>query len=142
MFKHLTLIAAAALLVLAAGYADQSRAKVVIPVDRTNPTDGKLMYASYCAPCHGVDGRGQGPAASALKVQPADLTVLTRNHHGKYPDTHVLAVLKFGADVPAHGSVEMPIWGPILSKVNNVNIQEQSLRIVNLTRFLESIQQK
>jgi mono/diheme cytochrome c family protein len=140
MLKRFTLVAAAAVLIIAGGYADQTRGKVVIAVDRTNPTDGKMMYSSYCAPCHGADGRGNGPAAAALKTQPVDLTTLARNHHGKYPDTHVLSVLNFGVDVPAHGSAEMPVWGPILAKVDNVRVQDRSLRIANLTRFLESIQ--
>jgi mono/diheme cytochrome c family protein len=142
MLKHLSLVAAAALLVLAAGYADQTRGKVVISAGRTDATDGKMMYQSYCAPCHGVDGRGHGPAAQALKTQPVDLTTLARTHRGKYPDTHVVSVLQFGVNVPAHGSAEMPVWGPILAKVDTVHVQERSLRIANLTRFLESIQAK
>ncbi len=142
MFKRISLIAAAAILVIAAGYADQTRGKIVIPVGRTNPTDGKMMYSSYCAPCHGADGRGQGPTAVALKTQPVDLTMLARTHHGKYPDTHVLSVLKFGVDVPAHGSAEMPVWGPILDKFDKTQLQDRSLRLANLTRYLESIQAK
>ena len=40
--------------------------------------NGKQMYVSYCAPCHGVDGKGNGPVAAALKKQPADLAVLSK----------------------------------------------------------------
>jgi mono/diheme cytochrome c family protein len=100
------------------------------------------MYLSYCAPCHGVDGRGQGPAAAALRTAPADLTSLSRNNRGRYPDTHILTVLEFGAEIPAHGSVEMPVWGPILGKMNVTNTQERLLRINNLSHYLDSIQAK
>jgi mono/diheme cytochrome c family protein len=35
---------------------------------------GGRLYAENCALCHGVDGKGGGPAAAALTVRPADLT--------------------------------------------------------------------
>jgi len=140
MLKRLSLIALAGACFLAMGYADQSKGKVVIPVNRTNPTDGKMMYQSYCAPCHGADGRGNGPAASAMKTQPTDLTQLARMHQGKFPETHVASVLQFGSAVPAHGSASMPIWGQLFGKMEPVQSQETALRINNLTRYLETMQ--
>ena len=142
MLKRLTIFAIAAGFVLAVGYADQSKTKVVIPVEKTSPTDGKQMFNSYCAPCHGVDGRGNGPAAQALRTRPVDLTTLARMNHGKYPDTHVLSVLQFGSEITAHGSLEMPVWGPILSRMNLTNPQDRDLRLGNLTRYLERMQVK
>jgi mono/diheme cytochrome c family protein len=142
MLKRLALTAMAAALVLAVGYADQNKGKLLIPVDKTSPTDGKQMFNSYCAPCHGADGRGHGPAAMALKTPPIDLTTLARMNHGKYPDAHVLAVMQFGSAIPAHGSQEMPIWGPILGNMNAVNSQDKDLRLGNLSRYIEKIQVK
>jgi len=140
MLKYLPITALAVALAMSTGFANQTRAKIIIPVERTAATDGKQMYSSYCAPCHGIDGRGHGPAAAALRTQPTDLTAISRNSHGKYPDAHVVAVLRFGAEAPAHASVEMPVWGPILGKMNQSNIQDKELRISNLSRYLESIQ--
>jgi mono/diheme cytochrome c family protein len=139
MLKRFSFIALAAGILLAMGYADQS-GKIVIPVERTNPTNGKLMYQSYCAPCHGADGRGQGPVASALKSPPVDLTQLARMNHGKFPENHVSAVLTFGTTLPAHGSAAMPVWGPLFGRMEPVQPQERALRISNLTRYLESMQ--
>jgi mono/diheme cytochrome c family protein len=34
--------------------------------------DGKVLYTSYCAPCHGERGRGDGVAAASLSTKPAD----------------------------------------------------------------------
>ncbi|HQW06266.1 MAG TPA: cytochrome c [Flavobacteriales bacterium] len=34
---------------------------------------GKKIFESLCWPCHGMSGKGDGPTASALTVQPADL---------------------------------------------------------------------
>lgn len=142
MLKRLSLLAMVAGLVLAVGFADQTKNKIIIPVEKTSPSDGKQMFNSYCAPCHGADGRGHGPAAQALKTQPVDLTLLARMNHGKYPDTHVLSVLQFGAEIKAHGSSEMPVWGPILSNMNATDAQAKQLRLGNLSRYLERIQVK
>ncbi|MGB7547040.1 MAG: c-type cytochrome [Terracidiphilus sp.] len=142
MLKRLLLVALAAVVAAGTVYADQTQNKVVIPVKRTSPSSGKQMYADYCAPCHGMDGKGHGPAANALKTPPTDLTLLSRKNDGKFPDTHIVAVLQFGPDIPAHGSAEMPVWGPILGKMDRVNTQDRQLRISNLSRYLESIQAK
>ena len=98
------------------------------------------MFQSYCAPCHGADGRGAGPAAPALKAQPIDLTLLSRNNHGKFPDSHIIAILQFGVVTPAHGSAQMPVWGPIFGHIDRGTDAEKQLRISNLTRYLETIQ--
>jgi hypothetical protein len=44
--------------------------------------------------------------------------------------------------VPAHGSAEMPVWGPILGKMNLSSPQDKLLRISNLSRYLETLQVK
>ncbi len=142
MLKRLLLTIIGATLVLGITYAQQSTSKVVIPVKRTSPTDGKQMYNGYCAPCHGLDGKGNGPAATALKAPPTDLTALSKNNHGKYPDAHIVSVLRFGSELTAHGSADMPVWGPILGRMNQVNSQDKQLRISNLSRYIESMQVK
>jgi hypothetical protein len=142
MLKRLLLMSLAGAIAVGMAYADQARTKVIIPVSKTSPTSGKQMFTNYCAPCHGVDARGNGPAAAALKMRPTDLTGMCKKNHGKFPDTHIVTVLQFGVEVPAHGSAEMPVWGPILGKMNQANTQDKLLRISNLTRYLESIQAK
>lgn len=140
--KRLLFAAMAAMLALTMSYADQTKGKTIIPVEKTNPTNGKQMYNNYCAPCHGIDARGHGPAAPALKTPPPDLTGLTKANHGKFPDTHILSVLRFGSEMPSHGSAEMPMWGPILGRMSQVNSQDKELRMTNLSRYLETLQVK
>src|SRR5579863_7908195 len=106
MLNRLLVTAMAAVLAAGMCYADQSNSKVTIAVDKTQATNGKQMYLNYCAPCHGVDGKGRGPVASALKTPPVDLTLLAKMNHGKFPDTHIVATLEVGADTPSHGTVE------------------------------------
>lgn len=133
---------AAAVIAAGLGFAETTSNKVVIPVTKTDATSGKQMFTSYCAPCHGTDGKGHGPTAAALKTAPSDLTGMTMANHGKFPETHIYSVLQFGSPVSAHGSAEMPVWGPIFGKMNQSNPQDKQLRISNLSRYLETIQAK
>jgi hypothetical protein len=124
------------------GAASQSNNKITMQVGKTSAVSGQQMYVSYCAPCHGVDGRGNGPVAPALKFAPTDLSMLTRNNNGKFPGTHIVAVLQNGSTLPAHGTALMPVWGPIFGRMNVSNQQERQLRISNLSRYLETLQVK
>ncbi|MGA2457115.1 MAG: c-type cytochrome, partial [Terriglobales bacterium] len=65
-----------------------------VPIQSTSPVSGKDMYTAYCAVCHGTDGKGGGPAASALKVPPNDLTLLSKNNGGKYPSMKVSSSIR------------------------------------------------
>jgi mono/diheme cytochrome c family protein len=115
----------------------------LVPIKPTSPVSGQQMYATYCAVCHGADGRGNGPAATALKTDPTDLTVLSRTHGGVFPSDHVQAVLKFGVETPAHGSADMPIWGNLMVTLDGNNphsAMEVHQRIVNLTSYLKQMQ--
>jgi len=114
-----------------------------VPMQQTSPASGKQMYSTYCAVCHGVDGRGNGPAASALKVPPTDLTVLSKSNGGKFPGVHIATVLQFGMETPAHGSKSMPVWGPALRSLDRgmpSPEMDEHLRIANLTDYLKSLQ--
>lgn len=143
MRHRIVLAAVSAALLITFGYARQnSDQKVVIQGERTSPTDGKQMYKNYCAPCHGLDAKGNGPVASSLRQQPADLTVLTRNNQGKFPESRVAAVLSFGSEHPAHGTATMPVWGPILGRMDRVNVNLGSMRILNLCNYLRTLQEK
>jgi mono/diheme cytochrome c family protein len=145
MLKKLFLAGLAAAVVAGVGYANQSTAKtVIIPVSKAPANNGKQMYVNFCAPCHGVDGKGNGPAAAALKKQPTDLAALSRNHGGKYPSTHIVSVLQFGIAHPSHGSAEMPLWGPMLGSANSAPSETdvRALRISNLSRYLQTLQEK
>src|SRR5581483_4785537 len=82
-----------------------------VPPNPTSPASGEQMFNEYCAVCHGKDAKGDGPAATALKKSPADLTSLTRRNQGKFPEAKVFSVIKGDSNVAAHGSREMPIWG-------------------------------
>jgi mono/diheme cytochrome c family protein len=72
---------------------------------------GKQEFASYCAVCHGPDGRGGGPAARALVMPPSDLTRIAARRGGKFPHDEIAQKIDGRFEVIAHGSREMPVWG-------------------------------
>lgn len=119
-------------------------AKVIkhVPVKAVSPASGKEMYMSYCAVCHGTDGKGGGPAASALKAAPTDLTLLSKTNEGKYPALKVAASIRGEDSLPAHGSKEMPVWGKLFWSMSSGHHSEVQQRVVNLNQYIESIQQK
>jgi len=113
-----------------------------VPVKPTSPVSGKEMYTAYCAVCHGADGKGGGPAASALKVPPTDLARLTQNNGGKYPALKVESSIRGESATPAHGSKEMPVWGALFWNISGGHEGEVQQRVSNLTRYIETLQAK
>jgi mono/diheme cytochrome c family protein len=129
------------LVVCAAGAQDKpALEKATTP--RTIAVSGKQTYMHYCASCHGVDARGDGPAAFVLKTPPPDLTGLAKRHGGKFPYDYVSDVLRFGTRIVSHGSSDMPIWGPIFGSMDNYNEVAVRKRIKDLSDYLASLQQK
>jgi mono/diheme cytochrome c family protein len=111
------------------------------PVPVTSAGSGEGMFNTYCAVCHGKDGKGDGPAASEFKIPPANLTLLSVNNNGKFPADHVAETIRTGPrDAKAHGSRDMPVWGPVFSSMGGS--AQVLLRIHNLTTYVESLQAK
>ena len=113
-----------------------------VPINRAPMNSGKDMFNSYCAVCHGTDAKGAGPAASAMKTNPVDLTALAKKSGGKYPASHVAAVLRGQAITASHGSQDMPIWGPLFSSISQGHEAQVQQRIVNLVDYVETLQTK
>jgi len=108
----------------------------------TSPASGKEMFTSYCASCHGKDAKGDGPAANALKQAPADLTTLAKRNGGKYPTDKVATILRGQTKLMAHGDQEMPVWGPVFWNLSQGHEGQVQMRIANLNKYLESLQEK
>jgi mono/diheme cytochrome c family protein len=82
--RALLIFAALAMILLPSLGASQTPARRV-PAPYTSPISGSEMYREYCAACHGVSGKGNGPAAPALKTTPTDLTQLAARNGGVFP---------------------------------------------------------
>jgi mono/diheme cytochrome c family protein len=139
---HSRLLLALVLVAGPLGAAAQETAVKHVPAKPTSAASGKQMYTNYCAVCHGNDGKGGGPAADALKVPPADLTALSRKNNGKFPAYHVTSVIRGESEVRSHGSKDMPVWGPVFLNMSQGHPAEVQQRIANLTKYIESLQEK
>ena len=108
---------------------------------------GAEDFRIYCATCHGIDGKGQGPVAEFMVLPPRDLTQLAKRAGGKFPADLMARVIDGRAEVKAHGGRDMPVWGdyfaaekPEASGV--VKEAEAQARIGALVAYLASIQAK
>lgn len=111
----------ASMIVLLAAPGPPSYAEASPAVSRVVPAGGALfaailalqqerldpeeIFRRQCVPCHGSKGKGDGPAASALKPRPSDLT-----------DPEVIGPLTDAAilDVLTNGRGSMPSFGALL----------------------------
>ena len=101
---------------------------------------GEKTFVKYCASCHGADGTGNGPVASALKPPPTDLTTMSKRNHGKYPAGFVGAALKFGRNLAAHGSQDMPVWGSRFKLIDPKADPTGQQHIDDVVAYIESLQ--
>jgi len=120
----------------------QEKEKTVkkVPIQNVTPASAEETFKSYCAACHGKDAKGAGPATVDLKSTPPDLTTLAKRHDGKFPADYVSNVLRNGVKAPAHGSSDMPVWGPLFAAVDGHDEALVNMRISNLVHYLESLQ--
>jgi len=141
MFTRVVIALVALVVAFAILGADTPTAIKKVQPSRTSPSSGKDMFATYCAVCHGRDGKGGGPAVAALKMPPPDLTTLTRRNSGKFPELRVFNTINGDLNVPAHGSKDMPVWGDVFRSMERDNAAQQ-MRVSNLTKYIESLQSK
>jgi mono/diheme cytochrome c family protein len=73
---------------------------------------GEALYRRNCASCHGIAGRGHGPAAPSLAARPTDLTQLHMSVQ------ELMQVIDGRTAVQAHGSSEMPVWGEVFEQIH------------------------
>jgi mono/diheme cytochrome c family protein len=136
------------ILVLAgvATFAISASAQAAKPVKTTashltTAISGKALYGQYCAVCHGTDGRGAGPAATALKQQPTDLTQISRQNGGEFPEARFTKIMNGEVTTAAHGTAAMPIWGAdFRNTTNNTNVVQDRLHA--LLNYVEELQVK
>jgi mono/diheme cytochrome c family protein len=105
---------------------------------------GRQLYVRYCSSCHGLEGRGDGPAAPALQPPPAELTRIAQRHGGQFPAAEVAAYIDGRIGVPAHGRREMPVWGERFEEmVGGGSLGEAVARnyVRLLVDYLQTIQQ-
>jgi mono/diheme cytochrome c family protein len=137
--KKLALAGAAALAavlllpIAASAQAEQPQFKQV--------TTGSEVYHTYCATCHGVSGRGDGPLAASMNRKPANLLEIAKRNGGVFPTEMVFKTIDGRAPVRGHGGPDMPVWGEAFQKSREAGDQERVNSVIkSLVDYIESIQ--
>ena len=118
-------------------YAQQSSPRKLIA-----SMEGKDLYVAYCASCHGLTGKGDGPVSPDLKTPMADLRTIAKRNNGAVPKEELeKMILGEQGSRAAHGSEDMPVWGPVFRKVEN-DRDLGLVRVRHLLDYLISLQLK
>lgn len=135
---------AAAVASLAAGLISAATARPIAQVKppRQDYTSGPYLYQTFCASCHGVGGRADGPVAALLLTRPPDLTDIAARRGGTFPRQDVARLIDGRQLVPGHGSADMPIWGDVLKITEGHDDAIVKKRIDALVAHVESLQRK
>lgn len=108
---------------------------------------GEALFTRYCATCHGIEAKGNGPMSPVLTIQPTDLTLLAAGSGGTFPLARVARRIDGSDPLVAHGS-PMPVFGDFLDDADHVALpmpDGQPMMVpramADLIAYLQSIQQ-
>lgn len=111
-----------------------------------NAENGATLFRTNCAVCHGLDARGDGPMAPAMRVQPPDLTQLIARNGGVFPVARIVMRIDGRDPLVSHGS-SMPVYGDFFD-VDDVVMKAEtgqpimvSTPVVDLVTYLQSLQE-
>ena len=92
-----------------------------VPADTTSLRRGKNAFYTYCTPCHGMSGEGNGTVAKSLPIPPMNLT--TADLQGARSNGSIYYTIR-------HGNVIMPGYAYALTP-------ERAWDVVNYVRTLK-----
>ena len=104
-------------------------------------TAGRAVYGTYCAVCHGVSARGDGPLAASMKRTPPNLAEMAKRNGGVFPSELVFKTIDGRQPIRGHGGPDMPVWGDAFAKSREAGDEDRvKAMIQSLVDYLESIQ--
>jgi len=102
--------------------------------DSVSAFEGQRLFVSHCMICHGIDGKGNGPLASNLELNPVDLTRTLRSRS----DTILRKIISGDGGQTISGrdrhnvlTDAMPNWGTVLT-------DSQITALISYLRFLST----
>ncbi len=106
-------------------------------------SQGADLYQRYCASCHGLGARGDGPVAASLRTPPPDLTAIAARRGGSFPAGEIASWIDGRFEPGAHGTREMPVWGIALrNALPDTGLEQEIVRgqIDMLVDYLRTLQ--
>ncbi len=106
--------------------------KTIAPATNEQLAMGKQTFNTICATCHGVSGKGDGPASEGLATKPADFT--DPSHSAYYSDMGRIHIIKNGVE-----GTPMVGWSGTLSEkeIMAVHAYCRSLRSTDLANDVD-----
>lgn len=104
------------------------------------PMTGEELFTTFCAPCHGGSGGGDGPMAAQLRESPSDLRRLQQRNGGRFPAAQLERIID-GQRVEAHGTRAMPVWGDVFFREQGASRADVRARIAALIAYLRTLQE-
>lgn len=104
---------------------------------------GEETFDRFCASCHGVAGRGDGPVAPALPITVPDLSTLRQRQGDDFPEATLRKIIDGREVVIYHGTRYMPVWGYefwVEEGADEAAQKSVDIIIDNLIDYIESIQ--
>ncbi|HCX87881.1 MAG TPA: cytochrome C class I [Gammaproteobacteria bacterium] len=97
----------------------------------TLAADGETLFRFYCAQCHGIEGKGDGPNVTGdFPVDPRDFTKTAEMN--KLSDADIRNVIIDGGPI-ADKSPMMPPWGKTLNDAEIKALVEYLRQLCNCT---------
>ncbi|MCP3688359.1 MAG: c-type cytochrome [Gammaproteobacteria bacterium] len=94
--------------------------------------EGRALYVSYCQLCHGVGGKGDGPLAKAMKIEPADLTTTVRSRS----DTILTKIITGDGKQTITGRDRHNLLSDTMPEWRDIFTQAQIQSLIAFLRFL------
>lgn len=110
---------------------------------QTAAMTGDYLFRTYCAACHGVSAKGDGPLADSMRRRPSDLTEIAKRNKGVFPADEVFRIIDGRQPVRGHGGPDMPVWGDTFARAEGGSVPGVvEARIKALVAYLQGIQTK
>ncbi len=134
-------VALLAILLLGGPAAAQESGSTTPAKEAQRNYSGSALFTDYCASCHGLFAKGDGPLADQLRFRPPDLTLLARRNKGKWDGEKVRRSIDGRDPLKGHGGTDMPVWGDAF-KASREGSSEDAVkeRIQALVEHIQSLQ--
>lgn len=93
--------------------------ELIADVEKGDAIKGKALYEKNCAACHGISGKGDGPAAASMSPKPKNLR--DKEYVQALSDSYLLEIVTYGG-ASVDKSALMPGWGNVLSQKEIIDI--------------------
>ena len=110
--------------VLAVSGLTTAQASNPVQTGRQAVSQGESLFKDFCANCHGVSAKGDGPIAELFRKPLPDLTQIAIRNNGRFPTELMFRIIDGREPVKGHGGPIMPVWGEAFGRMKGGSDEE------------------